>query len=125
MADDFISDELRDFILSSIDSITQLEGLLLLRAEPDERWDAPRVTKRLYTNERDVEAALASLCAHGLLSREDGVYRYDPRLPRSRRLVDQLAAVYARHLIPVTNLIHAKERNIRDFANAFRFRKDS
>jgi len=125
MGDDVISDELRDFILSFVDSITQLEGLLLLRANPDQRWDVAQMAKRLYTNERDVEAALAGLCASGLLSCEAGVYRYDPCRPGDRALVDRLAAAYTHHLIPVTNLIHSKERHIRDFATAFRFRKDS
>jgi hypothetical protein len=124
MADDIIPGDIQDFILQHIDSITQLEALLLLRADPDGRWEPARVARRLYTGEREVEAVLAGLCATELLSCDQDVYRYDPRTDENRSLIDRLAAVYGRHLIPVTNMIHAKERRIREFANAFRFRKD-
>jgi hypothetical protein len=36
-----------------------------------------------------------------------------------------VAALYAANLIPVTNLIHAKPSRIREFADAFKLRKDS
>jgi hypothetical protein len=39
-------------------------------------------------------------------------------------MIARLADVYARHLIPVTNLIHSKPRRIREFADAFKLRKD-
>jgi hypothetical protein len=117
------SDDLRDFILRCIDSVTQLEGLLLLRANPAEKWDVATVTRRLYANESDVQAALTRLCVHELLTLRDDIYRYEPKSQEARALVDQLAATYAKHLIPVTNMIHDNERHIREFADAFRFRK--
>jgi hypothetical protein len=39
-------------------------------------------------------------------------------------MVDRLADAYARHLIPVTNLIHGKPRRLREFSDAFKIRKD-
>jgi hypothetical protein len=124
MSNDVIPGDLQDFILQYIDSITQLEALLLLRADPGGRWEPAHVARRLYAGEREVEAVLAGLCANDLLSCDHGIYRYEPRTGDNRSLIDRLAAVYAKHLIPVTNMIHAKERRIREFADAFRFRKD-
>jgi hypothetical protein len=124
MADDVIPADVRDFILKHIDSITQLEALLVLRADPDHGWDTERVAQRLYTSERETNAVLARLCADELLSHDEGAYRYDPGPEERRLLVDRLAAEYARHLIPVTHMVHGKERQIRAFADAFRFRKD-
>lgn len=118
-----IPDDLRDFILRHIESVTQLEGLLLIRANPAERWDVAGVTRRLYAKEGDVRAALTQLCGHGLLSCTGDVYRYEPQSEEVRGLVDRLAATYAQLLIPVTEMIHDRERYIRDFADAFRFRK--
>jgi hypothetical protein len=43
-------------------------------------------------------------------------------MPLRRDVVDRLADAYARHLIPITNLIHDKQRRIREFADAFRIR---
>lgn len=124
MADEPVPDDLREFILRHIDSVAQLEALLLLRENPDEDWDVARTAKRLYASEPEVAEVLARLCADGLLSCDAEIYRYDGQHVQQSAIVDRLAAVYARHLVPVTNMIHAKPRRIREFAAAFRFRKD-
>lgn len=124
MAVEPVPGEVRDFILRYIDSVAQLEALLLLRGNPDERWDVGTAAKRLYASEEETAGVLTQLCEDGLLSASDGVYRYDCATADLRDIVDRLADVYSRHLIPVTNIIHAKPRRIRQFADAFRFRKD-
>jgi hypothetical protein len=122
--DELIPGDLRDFILRHIDSVSQLEALLLLRAKPDEEWDVARTAQRLYVDEQEVTEVLARLCADGLLTCQGGLYRYEPEGAEKRAVIDRLADIYARHLIPVTNMIHTKPRRIRAFADAFRFRKD-
>jgi hypothetical protein len=123
MADELIPADLRDFILRNIDSVAQLEALLLLRANRQEKWDATNTATRLYTTEAEAAAVLARLCEDGLLRCQDGIYHYQPD-DSTRDMIDRLATTYARQLIPVTNMIHSKPRRIREFANAFRFRKD-
>ena len=122
--EDRIPAEVRAFLLDHIGSIAQLEALLLLRASPQERWDAASTATRLYMSPRDVEPMLSQLCRDRLLVCEDGVYRYAPEPAERRLVVDRLAAVYATQLIPVTNMIHVKQRRIREFADAFRLRRD-
>ena len=40
-------------------------------------------------------------------------------------MLERLAEIYAKHLVPVTNLIHSKPKpRIQEFADAFRLRKD-
>jgi len=119
-----IPEDVRDFILRYIDSVAQLEALLLLRRTPAQKWDVATTAQRLYTSEEEVSDVLARLAADGLLSFTDGVYRYDCQSAELRQVVDRLAETHARHLIPVTNMIHAKPRRIREFADAFKFRKD-
>jgi hypothetical protein len=116
--------DLREFLARHIDSIAQLEALLLLRAAPDEVWDAPRTARRLYVGEQEATETLAYLAAHGLLAHEPGGYRF---CPLTQELVDMASLLeehYRRHLIPVTNLIHAKPGRIRQFADAFKLKKD-
>ena len=67
MTDDVIPGDLRDFILRHIDSVAQLEALLLLRANPNEGWDIEQTAARLYVEQGEVAEALARLCADGLL----------------------------------------------------------
>jgi hypothetical protein len=124
MTDSPIPADIQDFIIRHIDSVTQLEALLLLRSNLDETWDSSATAKRLYTSEQEVAEALALLCHDGLLSVSEGTYRYDCATPKQRDLVDRLAMIYSRQLISVTNVIHAKPRRIRQFADAFRLRKD-
>lgn len=125
MATKIIPTEIRDFIVRHIDSVAQLEALLLLRAHPDEHWTAKKIAQRLYVKDSEIAADLALLCRDGLLTAIDGEYKYGGVTPENRALIDGLALIYARHLIPVTNMIHANPRRIREFADAFKLRKDA
>ena len=125
MADGHIPDDLREFILQHIDSITQLEALLLLRANAGEAWDVAKAKARLYAAEDEVTRVLERLRADGFLVHDGNGYRYQCKEIEAAAKVDRLAALYATHLIPVTNMIHDKLRHVRAFAEAFRFRKDS
>jgi hypothetical protein len=123
MADELIPADLREFILRNIDSVAQIEALLLLRANPHEEWNVAKTAGRLYASEAEAAAVLARLCEDGLLTCQDDIYRYQPD-DATRDMIDRLATTYAQHLIPVTNMIHAKPRRIREFADAFKFRKE-
>lgn len=125
MSDTTVSDDVREFIQKHIDSVGQLEALLLLRAYPQQRWNVSDVAKRLYTGEQETREFLRRLCEDGLADCTDHEYWFTAREGERKATLDKLAEVYARQLIPVTNLIHSKSRRIREFANAFRLRKDS
>jgi hypothetical protein len=116
--------ELRDFLARHIDSIAHLEALLLLRSAADGAWDAHAAAGRLYIGAQEASEVLAHLAAHGLLSLDESGYRFDPASSDLRDMADLLAEHYKRHLIPITNLIHAKPRRIRQFANAFKLKKE-
>ena len=124
MADDPIPADLRDFILRYIDSVAHLEALLLLRASPETAWEAVAVAARLYSSAEQAGEVLAQLCDERLLVCENGLYRYGGQPPEHIAMIDRLADSYAKQLIPITNLIHSKPRRIRQFADAFKFRKD-
>lgn len=124
MADDMIPADLRDFILRHIDSVAHLEALLLLRATPETAWEVAAVAARLYLAVGQVREVLDQLCDEHLLGCENGFYRYGGQPPEQLGMIDRLADAYAKQLIPVTDLIHTKPRRIRQFADAFKFRKD-
>jgi hypothetical protein len=123
MVDDGIPAELRDFITKSIDSVGQLEALLLLRGDPRQAWDATQLARRLYVNEAEAAAIFANLVEQGLAISESRSYRYD-QTGKQAPIVDQLAKAYARQLIPITNIIHSKARGLRAFADAFKIKRD-
>lgn len=124
MADDVIPEDLRDFILGHIDSIAQLEALLLLRRNPRENWTTAKAAQRLYVSEAEAAGALEHLCAKGLLTCSNQIYNYAGQTAAQQSMVDRLADTYTRHLIQVTNLIHTKPRRLREFSDAFKLRKE-
>ena len=70
------------------------------------------------------EWILEQLHDRGFLVRGENTYRYAPDSETLAQAVDQLAITYSRHLVAVTNLVHAKpKQGVRDFANAFRLRR--
>ena len=128
MSDPEIPSDLRNFILETIDSVGQVEAILLCRANPNEEWCPELVAARLYISEKDAASLLAQLSSLNMLERLEGEpprYRYRTASPELSALIDQLAATYAKHLISVTKLIHTKPKTrIQQFADAFRIRKD-
>jgi hypothetical protein len=125
---DMIPDDVTQFIQEKIDSIAQLEALLLLRSEPNGTWSSSTLAQRLYTGEQETVDALERLCADGLTIASGSnptVYRYEPVSQELRDLVDRTADVYSKHLVPITNLIHTKPKTrVQEFADAFKIRKD-
>ena len=125
-----IPEDLRRFVLTSIPSVPFLEALLLMRAAPAAAWRRETLARRLYVREKTADGLLADLCAAGMAVRcLDGgadAYRYAPADPGLRERIDRLADLYATHLVEVTHLIHASlDRKARQFADAFKWRKDS
>lgn len=122
---DVIPSEIREFIDAYIDSVAQLEALLLLRRDPGVTWDAESTAGRLYISTEEAAALLKKLATDGFLVFSAGLYRFECNAPKLNDLVDHLARLYAQHLIPVTRLIHSKPDRIRQFADAFKLRREN
>ena len=120
--------DIQQFILDRIDSIAQLEALLLLRGAPDTWWEEARIAERLYIHVKDCRPVIAGLHHAGLLLRQEtekgDCYRYRPDNGDLREMVDRLAYYYSQHLVPISNLVHSKSRSrIQEFSRAFKFGK--
>jgi len=125
-----IPEDLRRFVLTSIPSVPFLEALLLMRAAPGQAWRRDTLARRLYVREKTAEGLLADLCTAGIAVHCDDAgadgYRYAPADAGLRERIDRLADVYASHLVEVTHLIHSSlDRKAQQFADAFKWRKDS
>jgi hypothetical protein len=123
MVEEFIAGDIRDFLLEHIDTVAELEALLL-RRHGGEAWTVQRLADRLYIDPPAAEEILARLVRHGLFAEAGGAFRYAPDDGKRRELIDRLAATYTRFLVPVSRIIHTKPGRIQKFADAFRFRKD-
>lgn len=121
-----IPEDVRRFVLTSVPSVPFLEALLLLRADPAQAWRPDTLARRLYIGDRVAHALLDELCTAGMAAASPQGYAYAPRSPALRDHIDRLADLYARRLVEVTMLIHSSlDRKAQQFADAFRWRKDS
>lgn len=118
-------EEIYDFIDREIDTIPHLEALLLIWKNSPRQWSADEIAKELYVSSELARNVLQNLQRRGLLSVENGLYRYASRSIKRDTLVQALDAIYRRELIPISKLIHSKgTAAMRDFAKAFRFTKN-
>jgi len=124
MAEEVVPEPVRDFVLRNIDNVAQLEALLLLRRESEGEWDAPTLAQRLYISLQDACEVLSALKERHLVAVSEGLYRYECSVG-VREIVDNLALLYSRQLVQVTNLVHSKPSAIQAFADAFKLRKDT
>mgnify|MGYP000052331942 CR=1 FL=1 len=125
MSDGAIPDDVRQFLLKTIDSVAQWEAVLFLRAQAGNAMDAAAVAGHLYISQAEVAPQLAVLVRRDLLKEADGQYTYAPKTEELDAMVSRAADLYRRYLIPVTHIIHSKPRSrVQEFANAFRIRKD-
>jgi hypothetical protein len=121
-----LSDQVRALLLGTIESIAQLETLLLLHQDATGTWDAARVAAELRVEARSAEAQLVALAERGLLRAEPRGWRYGPATPELARAVDALAADYEKRRVSVVEFLYSKPAvdKLRVFADAFRLRED-
>lgn len=123
-----LPDHVRRFLLTSIPSVPFLEAVLLLRAAPATAWTTAAVARRLYLPEPAAAELLQGLASAGIAqAAAEGApgFVYAPA-PELRALLDEVARAYSTNLVQVTDLIHSRiDRRAQQFADAFRWRKDS
>lgn len=114
------------FLTEQINSVEQVDALLLLLRSPDRSWSAQKVSEELRTSPESAAARLNDLERGGsIVKTADGGFKYQPKNPELDRAIRDLAAVYEQRRYTVINLIFSKPvDHIRTFASAFRLRKD-
>jgi len=117
----------RRFLEANIDTVPQLETLLMMYASADREWLIADVAARNYTTEQRAVETLNALQRRGLVTAEQSPprFRFNPANDDVRALVVELALCYRRQLSVVTELIHAKpSASVKEFARAFDLKKD-
>jgi hypothetical protein len=127
MSDEFPED-VRLFIADHINSVAEVEVLLLLKGQPERQWSADEVSKALYTTPEMAATQLAELQGRGLLAAPEGTpprYQYRPGSEELHRLVSRLEEIYQQRRVSVITQIYSKPVDrVRTFADAFRLRKE-
>jgi hypothetical protein len=126
-----VSQEVATFLADYIESVLELELLLLLRGEPARTWTAADLANTLKIDPAFAAAQLEKFYDRKLLAGEartdqpGAAYRYAPASAELDATVASVAAAYATHRVSIIGLIFSKPTsNLKTFADAFRIRKD-
>ena len=117
--------DVHQFLHQNIESVEQLEVLLLLWRTPERGWTSEDVATAVYSHPSSVVRRLALLLGQGLLrEREPGCFQYAPRTTDLHDTVTRLDRMYRERRVAVITLIASKPiENVRAFSDAFRIRR--
>lgn len=117
------------FILDNVDSIPQMEALLLLWRSRPQSWSEEQLAARIYVDLKEVPGILGDLVKKQLIAcagtDSSRSYYYEIASEEMDQMMQAVAETYGRDLIRVSKLIHSKASSgIREFARAFKFTKE-
>jgi hypothetical protein len=122
-----LPDDVIRFLNEHIDSVEQLEVLLLLHRAAEAAWTAEMVAAALYTQPASAARRLESLHADGLIERVAGAgdaYRFVPEPADQGEMIATIADTYRERRVAVVTAIASKPmENVRAFSDAFRLRR--
>ena len=124
---DGLPSDVVQFVNDSIDSIEQLELLVMLINSSHRYWDAASAGRALGVNPGTTQRDLERLATRNLLAvnlGNDVSYRFEPGSPRLRATSEAFAAAYRNNPRALFRLVAERQkRAVRDFADAFRIRR--
>lgn len=122
------SEKLDKFIAAEINSLEQLEILLLLSDNPKQWWTVRNVYEIIKSSHQSVQHRLNEMTESGILVKEgDGEARYQFGLTEGPNLesIHELREAYKERPVKVVQAIYSKPPDaVKEFAKAFRLRKD-
>lgn len=125
MANDFPV-EIEQFIGQHIESLAQLEMLLLLRRESSRSLSD--LARQLYITPEVSTGIIGDLERRGFVQRDaadSSLVRYRSGGADVDQLIDQLSALYQQRRVAVITLIYSKPvKKVQTFADAFRLRRE-
>lgn len=124
---DRLPSEIRQFIAQYIESLAQLEALLLMRREPERQWDAAELARSLYISDDMCRGMFNELERRRFVSRNShtNTYSYTSDDASSDKLLGELAEFYQERRVAVISEIYSNPvAKVQTFADAFRLRKE-
>ena len=115
------------FLAERIDTVPQLEALLLLWENPQRLWSEEELAARIYVGRPVAATIMQALQRQQLVTTESGSGRcgYNPQWDPSGEVMPEVAAAYSRHLVQLATFIHSRASTaVREFARAFDLKKD-
>jgi hypothetical protein len=122
------AEDVLQFITSRIDTVPELEALLLFWERRPTALTVKQVASMLYVPRGVGATVIRALERRKFIAAiaGDSRYAYDSAWEPDGEFMGRVAATYRKHLIRVTRLIHSKASTaVLEFARAFEPRKDT
>jgi hypothetical protein len=118
------SSEFQTFINKNINSVEQIEVLLILHANPERVWTIDEISAIMRSSPNSIRSRLEGLAARKLsVAVPNAGYRYAAS-GRLHGMVEQLAEEYGQRRFSVIELVFSRPDAARTFADAFRLREE-
>ncbi len=129
LSDEKISEDVRTFIYSNVDSVGLIETLALLVHNKDRDWTSQQISQELRSNKDTVDHQLKRLTALGIVvphEHDPQRYRYAPSSVELSAILEKLVDAFEIYPVRIIELIFKKPNEaLRRFADAFKIRKDT
>lgn len=127
MAED-IPPPIKKFVQERLDSVEQLNVLLLLRLSPDRVWSTEQISHELRSTDQSIQKRLEGLYSRNVLVRVpelQGGHRFSPASDECRQLIEELAVINHTKPYRIMELIYSRKSDaLQDFADAFKLGGD-
>ena len=127
MADEGLTNEVKQFLRTYIQSIEQLEILAQIKSDPSRAWTTHAIYERILTNERSIAARLTQFATSGLIAPSGvvpGAFVYAVTDEAINRTVDETLQAYKdRRVLMIETIFRPQNDPAQTFANAFRFKR--
>ena len=117
------------FVTEHVRTLAELQLLMTIVQSGDRWWDATSAARELGLSLHDARRALDHFGAHNLLDiriTADVRYQYRPGTPELRESAEACAAAFRSRPLDLAQLVTGPSvTSVRDFADAFRVRRNS
>jgi len=117
-----------DYILEKIESVPHLEAVILLWNSRPVGWTAEELASRIYVATERVAEIVQDLIRQQLVQQSTASpprFSYMPRSDEQNEWMIRVDTAYRREIVRISTMLHSKpSHSVREFARAFRFKKD-
>lgn len=117
-----------EYILEKIESVPHLEAVILLWNSRPVGWTAEELSSRLYVPAEKTEDIIKDLLRQQFVQQSAGSpprFSYLPRNDEQNEWMYRVDTAYRREIVRISTMLHSKASpSVREFARAFRFKKD-
>ena len=120
-----LPDDVVNFLQTHLGSIWALEMMLVLHHSKDRTWTVEHLVREMRAADQLVAGLLDRFQRLGLVTESNGSWRWDVQSPDMVELTQKVSEAHAVTPFAVIQAIaETPEQRLRQFADAFRLRKD-